>query len=57
MSTDSVASSHAQRSIGDLPRGGVVKTLPCKAGDVGSIPGWGTQIPRALEQLRPDTVK
>ena len=22
--------------------------LPCKAGDVGSIPGWGAKIPRAL---------
>ena len=35
----------------DFPDGPVVKNLPCKAGDVGSIPGWGTKIPHALEQL------
>ena len=29
----------------------MVKNLPCNAGDVGSIPGWGTKIPRATEQL------
>ena len=23
----------------------------CKAGDAGSIPGWGTKIPHATEQL------
>ena len=26
----------------------VAKTSPSKAGDVGSIPGWGTKIPHAL---------
>ena len=31
----------------------MVKNLPCKAGDVGSIPGWGTKIPPAIEQLSP----
>ena len=35
----------------DFPGGPVVKNLPCNAGDVGSIPGWGTKIPRATEQL------
>ena len=29
----------------------VVKSLPCNVGDVGSIPGWGTKIPYAAEQL------
>ena len=29
----------------------MVKTPPCNAGDVGSIPGQGTKIPRAMGQL------
>ena len=29
----------------------VVKNLPCNAGDTGSIPGQGTKIPHAPEQL------
>ena len=35
----------------DFPGGPVVKNLPCHAGDAGSIPGWGTKIPHATEQL------
>ena len=31
----------------DFPSGIVVKNLPSNAGDVGSIPGWGTKIPLA----------
>ena len=31
----------------------MVKNLPYNAGDAGSIPGWGTKIPYALEQLSP----
>ena len=31
----------------------MVKNLPCHAGDVGLIPGQGTKIPRAAEQLSP----
>ena len=31
--------------------GPVVKSLPWKAGDLGSIPGWGTKIPHAAGQL------
>ena len=27
------------------------KNSPCSAGDVGSIPSWGTKIPHAMEQL------
>ena len=34
------------------PGGSVVKNLPYCAGDVGSIPGQGTGLPRAVEQLR-----
>ena len=36
-----------------FPGGPVVKNSPCNAGDTGSIPGWGTEIPHAGEQLRP----
>ena len=36
-----------------FPVAPVVKTLPSNAGHVGSIPGRGTKIPRALGQLRP----
>ena len=31
----------------------MVKNPPANAGDVGSIPGWGTKIPHAVEQLSP----
>ena len=34
-----------------LPCGPVVKNLPCSAGDVGSIPVWGTKIPCAIKQV------
>ena len=30
--------------IRDLPGGLMVKNLPSSAGDMGSIPGWGTKI-------------
>ena len=33
--------------MGNLPGGPVVKTLPSSAGGVGSIPGWGDEIPHA----------
>ena len=36
---------------GDLPGGPVVKNLPCSSGGVGLIPGQGTKIPHAAEQL------
>ena len=32
---------------GALPCGPVFKNAPSNAGDVGSIPGWGTKIPLA----------
>ena len=31
----------------------MVKNLLSNAGDVGSIPGWGTKIPHAVGQLSP----
>ena len=33
----------------------MVKNLPCNAGDVGCIPGGGTKIVYAMEQLSPWT--
>ena len=41
--------------MGDFPGGPMVKNLPCNAGDVSSIPGQGTKIPQAAEQLSPGT--
>ena len=35
----------------DFPGSPGVKNLPSNAGDVGSIPGWGTKIPHAWGQL------
>ena len=37
----------------DVPDGPVVKNLLSSAGDGDSIPGWGTKIPLAAEQLNP----
>ena len=37
----------------DIPGGPVIKNLPCNAWDAGLIPGWGTKMPRAAEQLSP----
>ena len=34
----------------------MVKNLPSNAGDIGSIPGPGTKIPRASGQLSPHTI-
>ena len=35
----------------NFPDGPVVKNLPSNAADAGSIPGQGTKIPHAAEQL------
>ena len=48
--------SHPQRMKvdgRDFPGGTLVKNLPSNAGDVGSIPRWGTKIPPATGQLNP----
>ena len=34
---------------GDFPGGSVIKASCCQCRGVGSIPGWGTKIPHALE--------
>ena len=39
------------KTKGDFLGGPVVKNPPCNAGDMGSIPGYGTKIPYAMEQL------
>ena len=31
----------------------MIKNLPSNTGEIGSIPGWGTKIPQAMEQLSP----
>ena len=33
----------------------MVNNLPCNSGDAGSIPGQGTKIPHAMEQLSLNT--
>ena len=38
------------QSKGDFPGGPMVKNPPSNAGDVGSIPGRGTEIPHAPGQ-------
>ena len=35
----------------DFPGGPVAKRPPCNAGDVSSVPGWGSKIPHITEQL------
>ena len=37
----------------DFPGGPVVMYLPSNSGDMGFIPGWGTKISQAVEQLSP----
>ena len=40
-------------TVGDFPGGPLVRNLPSNAGDMGSIPGWRTEIPHASGQLSP----
>ena len=47
-------SSQSKFTPWDLPCG-PVKNMPCNTGYVGSIPGQGTEIPHAMEQLSPCT--
>ena len=47
--------SEAETAAGNFPGGPVVKNLPCNAGDKSLIPGWGTKILHALEQLSSHT--
>ena len=41
----------SEKGSQDLPSGPVAKNLPCNAGNISSIPGQGTKIPHAVEQL------
>ena len=43
----------SEKGSQDLPSGPVVKNLPCNAENTSSIPGRGTKIPHAVEQLSP----
>ena len=45
--------STTQELSGDSPGGPVVKNPPSNAGDMSLIPGRGTEIPCAVEQLNP----
>ena len=47
--------NNLQEMWGNFPGGSVVKNLPSNTGDTGSIPGQGTKIPCAVEQLSPGT--
>ena len=49
--TDSLCDSNLKYKLGDFPGGPVVKNLPSNAGDMGSSPGRGTEIPQATGQL------
>ena len=40
-----------KESLWDFPGGPVVKSLPCNAGDMSSIPGGGTKTPHDKKQL------
>ena len=40
-----------------FPGGPVVKNPPCNVGDMGLIPGLGTKIAHAVEQLSPRATK
>ena len=42
-----------EKCLLEFPGGAVVKNPPCKAGDSGLIPAWGTRILHAVEQLSP----
>ena len=42
--------------IRDFPGGLVVKTLPCRGGDMGLIPGRGTRITHTAGQPSPCTI-
>ena len=52
-SVDLVLKFVGEKEGGCLNGGPVVESPPCNAGDSGSIPGQGTKIPHALEQLNP----
>ena len=43
--------------LNGFPGGAVVKNLPSNAGDLGLIPGQGTETPHGVLQLRPNSAK
>ena len=40
-----------RESLRDFLAGTVAKDPLCNAGDAGLIPGWGSELPHAVEQL------
>ena len=40
--------------LGDFPGGPVVKNSPTNAGDLGSVPGWGTKEPTSHRATKPE---
>ena len=44
---------YEESRVWDLPGGPTVKNLPFNSGNMGSIPGQGTMIPRVMEQIKP----
>ena len=46
---------HSNLESRDFPGGPVVENQPSSAGDIGSIPGWGTKIPHAAGPPSPRT--
>ena len=53
MPWDPYTRDQTRSPTGDSAGGPVVENLPSKAGEVGLIPGQGTKIPHAIEQLSP----
>ena len=51
--TDSTEKQFQKKEHRDFPGGPVVQNPPSNAGDVGSIPAWGTKILHAVGQLSP----
>ena len=43
----------SRNQLRGLPWWFSAKNLPCNAGDLGSVPGWETKIPHAMEQQAP----
>ena len=63
MGKENVTHTHTRISLsplkegnsGDFTTGPVIRSLPCNAGDTGSIPGQETGIPHPSEPVSPCT--
>ena len=52
---ENVREGLARNQYQDFPAGPLVKNPPCIVGNLGSIPGQGTEISHTKEQLNPHT--